>query len=54
MVDNLKVKTDLPIFPDVNVKATAHVETPAGVQKSPESYEDRVWVVPRNVSIKLI
>ena len=54
MVDNLKVKTNLPIFPDVNVKATAHVETPAGVQKSPESYEDKVWVVPRNVSIELI
>ena len=54
MVNEHKVKTSLPVFPDVNTSASVHVVDAAGVQKSAESLKDSIWLVPRNVSIDLI
>ena len=41
-VDNHKVNTSLPVFPDVTNKASVHVETHGGIKKSAESAPDSV------------
>ena len=53
-VDNHKVNTSLPVFPDVTNKASVHVETHDGIQKSAESDKDSVMPIGRNMEIQFI
>ncbi len=53
-VDNHKVNTDLPVFPDVWNHASAHVVAADGTQKSAESDKDSVIPIGRNMEIKFI
>ena len=53
-VDNHKVNTSLPVFPDVTNNASVHVETHNGIQKSAESDKDSVMPIGRNMEIKFI
>ena len=53
-VDNHKVNTSLPVFPDVTNKASVHVETHDGITKSAESNKDSVTPIGRNMEIKFI
>ena len=53
-VDNHKVNTDLPVFPDVWNRASAHVVAADGTQKSAESDKDSVIPIGRNMEIKFI
>lgn len=46
-VDNHKVNTSLPVFPDVTNKASVHVKTHDGIQKSAESDKDSVMPIGR-------
>ena len=53
-VDNHKVNTSLPVFPDVTNNASVHVETHDGIQKSAESDKDSVMPIGRNMEIQFI
>ena len=53
-VDNHKVNTSLPVFPDVWNYASAHVVAADGTQKSAESNKDNVIPIGRNMEIKFI
>lgn len=53
-VDNHKVNTDLPVFPDVWNYASAHVVAADGTQKSAESNKDNVIPIGRNMEIQFI
>ena len=53
-VDNHKVNTDLPVFPDVWNYASAHVVAADGTPKSAESNKDNVIPIGRNMEIKFI
>ena len=53
-VDNHKVNTDLPVFPDVWNHASAHVVAADGTQKSAESDKDSVIPIGRNMEIQFI
>ena len=53
-VDNHKVNTSLPVFPDVWNYASAHVVAADGTPKSAESNKDNVIPIGRNMEIKFI
>lgn len=53
-VDNHKVNTSLPVFPDVWNYASAHVVAADDTQKSAESNKDNVIPIGRNMEIKFI
>lgn len=53
-VDNHKVNTDLPVFPDVWNHASAHVVAADGTPKSAESNKDNVIPIGRNMEIQFI
>ncbi|MGP1359698.1 retention module-containing protein [Campylobacter sp.] len=53
MIDNQKVNTSLPIFPDVRTSASVHVEDKDGNVKSENSDQDTVLPVGRNLSMTL-
>ncbi|MBE9851270.1 retention module-containing protein [Campylobacter concisus] len=53
-VDNHKVNTSLPVFPDVWNYASAHVVAADGTPKSAESNKDNVIPIGRNMDIKFI
>ena len=53
MIDNQKVNTSLPIFPDVRTSASAHVVDKDGNVKSENSDQDTVLPVGRNLSMTL-
>ena len=53
-VDNHKVNTSLPVFPDVTNNASVHVKTHDGIQKSAESNKDSVTPIGRNMEMKFI
>lgn len=54
MIDNQKVNTSLPIFPDVRTSASVHVVDKNNVRKSEESDQDSVMPIGRNMEIKFI
>ena len=53
-VDNHKVNTSLPVFPDVWNYASAHVVAADDTPKSAESNKDNVIPIGRNMEIKFI
>ena len=53
-VDNHKVNTSLPVFPDVWNYASAHVVSADDTPKSAESNKDNVIPIGRNMEIKFI
>ena len=53
-VDNHKVNTSLPVFPDEWNYASAHVVAADGTPKSAESNKDNVIPIGRNMEIKFI
>ncbi|WP_103600763.1 retention module-containing protein [Campylobacter concisus] len=53
MIDNQKVNTSLPIFPDVRTSASVHVVDKNNVQKSEESDQDSVMPIGRNLEMTL-
>jgi len=53
-VDNHKVNTSLPVFPDVRNYASAHVVAADGTPKSAESNKDNVIPIGRKMEIKFI
>ncbi|MGF7440772.1 retention module-containing protein [Campylobacter concisus] len=53
MIDNQKVNTSLPIFPDVRTSASAHVVDKNNVRKSEESDQDSVMPIGRNLEMTL-
>jgi len=53
MIDNQKVNTSLPIFPDVRTSASAHVVDKDGNVKSENSDQDTVLPVGRNLYMTL-
>ena len=53
-VDNHKVNTSLPVFPDVWNYASAHVVAADGTPKSAESNKDNVIPIGRKMEIKFI
>ena len=53
-VDNHKVNTSLPVFPDVWNYVSAHVVAADGTPKSAESNKDNVIPIGRNMEIKFI
>ena len=53
-VDNHKVNTSLPVFPDVTNKAKVHVETHDSIRKSEDSDKDIVTPIGRNMEIQFI
>ena len=53
MIDNQKVNTSLPIFPDVRTSASVHVVDKNNVRKSEESDQDSVMPIGRNLEMTL-
>ncbi|WP_149711190.1 retention module-containing protein [Campylobacter concisus] len=53
-VDNHKVNTSLPVFPDVTNTARVHVETHDSIRKSEDSDKDSVMPIGRNMEIQFI
>lgn len=53
-VDNHKVNTSLPVFPDVTNTARVHVETHDSIRKSEYSDKDSVMPIGRNMEIQFI
>ena len=53
MIDNQKVNTSLPIFPDVKTSASVHVVDKNNVRKSEESDQDSVMPIGRNLEMTL-
>ena len=53
-VDNHKVNTSLPVFPDVTNNASVHVKTHDDIKKSAESDKDSVMPIGRNMEIQFI
>jgi hypothetical protein len=53
MIDNQKVNTSLPIFPDVRTSASAHVVDKDGNVKSENSDQDSVMPIGRNLEMTL-
>ena len=53
MIDNQKVNTSLPIFPDVRTSASVHVVDKNNVRKSEESAPDSVEPIGRNLEMTL-
>ena len=53
MIDNQKVNTSLPIFPDVRTSASVHVVDKNNVRKSEESDQDSVMPIGRNLYMTL-
>ncbi|WP_462106315.1 retention module-containing protein [Campylobacter concisus] len=53
MIDNKKVNTSLPIFPDVRTSASVHVVDKNNVRKSEESDQDSVMPIGRNLEMTL-
>ena len=53
MIDNQKVNTSLPIFPDVKTSASVHVVDKNNVRKSEESDQDSVMPIGRNLYMTL-
>lgn len=53
MIDNQKVNTSLPIFPDVKTSASVHVVDKNNVRKSEESDQDSVMPIGRNLEMIL-
>ncbi|WP_107695521.1 retention module-containing protein [Campylobacter concisus] len=53
MIDNQKVNTSLPIFPDVRTSASVHVVDKNNVRKSEESDQDSVEPIGRNLYMTL-
>ncbi len=53
MIDNQKVNTSLPIFPDVRTSASVHVVDKNNVRKSEESDQDSVMPIGRNLEMIL-
>ena len=53
-VDNHKVNTSLPVFPDVTNTARVHVETHDSIRKSEDSDKDSVKPIGRNMEIQFI
>ncbi|WP_107698183.1 retention module-containing protein [Campylobacter concisus] len=53
MIDNQKVNTSLPIFPDVRTSASAHVVDKDGNVKSERSDQDSVEPIGRNLYMTL-
>ena len=53
-VDNHKVNTSLPVFPDVTNTARVHVETHDSIRKSEDSNKDSVTPIGRNMEMKFI
>jgi len=53
MIDNQKVNTSLPIFPDVKTSASVHVVDKNNVRKSENSDQDSVMPIGRNLEMTL-
>lgn len=53
MIDNQKVNTSIPIFPDVRTSASAHVVDKDGNVKSENSDQDSVMPIGRNLEMTL-
>ncbi|WP_148817164.1 retention module-containing protein [Campylobacter concisus] len=53
MIDNQKINTSLPIFPDVRTSASVHVVDKNNVRKSEESDQDSVMPIGRNLEMTL-